>query len=290
MSKDFEGCIVKTTETKESSLNYYFRKINKHPLLTGKEELELGKRISNGDLEAKKILANSNLRLVVNIAKKYSNHGLPLIDLIQEGNIGLLIAINKYNYKLGFRFSTYAAFWIKQNIIKSISEQSHSMKIPVYIQETVSKYKKIKEQLEKKLNREVQPAYVARKMNMPINKMESYLSAFNKTISLDASVEYSNGSEVAIIEKIVDEKQETTADCEFLELKRDIHQILSALKEKEQLVINLRYELVNNSKKTLEEIGQILGVTKECVRQTELRAIKKIKENFEYKNLLMSHI
>ena len=179
---------VKSNPAKNEVLMYgngeftdYLREISTYPVLTSAEETELAKRIKEGDAEAKKKLIQSNLRLVITIAKKViHNTTLPLTDLIQEGNVGLMIAAEKFNYKLGYKFATYAGWWIKQSMFKAISEQSHCMKIPVYIQETLSKFSKVKSEMEKENNCQVQNQDVAKKMNIEPDKIETFLSAYTK--------------------------------------------------------------------------------------------------------------
>ena len=202
---------------------------------------------------------------------------LPMIDLIQEGNLGLMIAAEKFNYKLGYRFSTYAGWWIKQSMFKAISEQSHCMKIPVYIQETLSKYSKVKYQMEQSTNSQVKTEDVAKKMNISPDKIEMFLSAYTKTISIENGLERNDGKELNVPDILADEKTLISENVEYESLKNDIQNVISTLKDREQEVVKMRYGLDNSERYTLEEIGNIYGVTKECIRQTELRALKKMK-------------
>ncbi len=262
----------------ENPSKEYLRKISTANLLSLKEEIALGERIKAGDRNAKKKLAQANLRLVISIAKKYTNNTLSFQDLVQEGNIGLMIAAEKYNYKLGYKFSTYATWWIRQSINKAISEQSHSVKVPVYIQEIMSKFTKTKEKMEKQENKEFSIKEVAEKIKIAESKIGNYLEAFNKALSLDSNYERSNGNTTCLADFIEDSNSSTEKETEFKELKKDIHLILGNLKEREEQVLKMRYGLDNDiTPKTLEEIGQVFGVTKECIRQTEIRAIKKIR-------------
>lgn len=266
-------------QTNDDLLNHYIKSISKIPVLDAQKERELAKKAKEGDITAKRELVRSNLKLVVNITKKTVQvTNLPLIDLVQEGNLGLMIAVEKFDYKLGYRFSTYAAWWIKQSIFKAISEQSRCIKIPVYIQETLSKFSKIKAELEQKYNASVKNEVVARKMNISPEKIDTFLSAYNKSVSIDAQYELSSGSEVTLGDLLVDEKANVFASIENESLKKDLEHVISNLKEREQEVVKMRYGLGELGRKTLEEIGNLYGVTKECIRQTENRALKKIRE------------
>lgn len=275
----------------ESILNGYMREISSYPTLTSAEEKELAKLAKNGDTAAKEKLIQANLRLVVAIAKKAIHmSGIPMIDLIQEGNVGLMVAVEKFNYKLGYKFATYAGWWIKQAMFKAISEQSHCMKIPVYIQETLSKYSKIKSGMEKESNAQVRVQDVAKKMNMDTNKIETFLSAYSKSISIESGLEKENGKDMNFADILEDEKASVTRDVEFKNLQNDINMVVSTLKEREQEVVRLRYGLGDGDRMTLEEIGNLYGVTKECIRQTELRALKKLRSSNLSQELLTGYI
>lgn len=263
---------------KDTVFTSYLREIADYPQLNVEEEKALAIRIENGDSNAKRELIQSNLKLVVTIARKAIHmSALPMIDLIQEGNLGLMIAAEKFNYKLGYRFSTYAGWWIKQSMFKAISEQSHCMKIPVYIQETLSKYSKVKYQMEQSTNSQVKTEDVAKKMNISPDKIEMFLSAYTKTISIENGLERNDGKELNVADILADEKTLISENVEYESLKNDIQNVISTLKDREQEVVKMRYGLDNSERYTLEEIGNIYGVTKECIRQTELRALKKMK-------------
>ena len=264
--------------TNDTALANYLREISDYRSLTQAEEKELAKRAKEGDEKAKQELIKANLKLVVTIAKKAIHMSkLPMIDLIQEGNVGLMVAVEKFNYKLGYKFATYASWWIKQAMFKAISEQSHCMKIPVYIQETLSKFSKIKREMERESNGQVKTEEVAKKMNIAPDKIDTFLNAYTKTISIESGLENSDGKEMNVADIIEDEKASATEEVEFENLRADIWNVISTLKEREQEVVKMRYGLDDSAKMTLEEIGNIYGVTKECIRQTELRALKKMR-------------
>lgn len=262
----------------DSLLNCYLREIANCPIMNSSEEKEIAKRAKEGDIEAKKQLVKANLKLVITIARKAIHMSkIPMIDLIQEGNLGLMIAVEKFNWKLGYKFSTYASWWIKQAMFKAISEQSHCMKIPVYIQETLSKFSKIKSEMERQYNCQIKTQDVAQKMDISADKIDSYLSAYSKTISIEGGFDSENNKDINIADILADEKTSVYSIVEFEYLRKDIETVVSTLKEREQEVVKMRYGLGNFAKKTLEEIGNIYGVTKECIRQTELRALSKMR-------------
>ena len=289
---------VKSNPAKNEVLMYgngeftdYLREISSYPVLSPAEERELARKAKEGDTDAKKKLIQSNLRVVITIAKKViHNTNLPLVDLIQEGNLGLMIAAEKFNYKLGYKFSTYASWWIKQSMFKAISEQSHCMKIPVYIQETLSKFSKVKSEMEKQYNCQVKNQDVAKKMNIEPDKIETFLSAYTKTISIERGLERADGKELNVADILEDERASVSANVEYENLKNDIQMVISTLKEREQDVVKMRYGLGNATKLTLEEIGNIYGVTKECIRQTELRALQKMRLSALSQELLSGYI
>ncbi len=265
-------------EGQDSVLTAYLREIADYPQLSAEEEKIVAEKIEQGDSEAKQKLIQANLKLVVTIAKKTIHmSGVPMIDLIQEGNLGLMIAAEKFNHKLGYRFSTYASWWIRQSMFKAISEQSHCMKIPVYIQETLSKFSKVKYQMEQTTTFQVKNEDVAKKMNIAPDKIEMFLSAYTKTISIENGLEKNDGKELNVADILADNSSLISENAEYQSLKDDIQNVISTLKEREQEVVKMRYGLDDTEKYTLEEIGNIYGVTKECIRQTELRALKKMK-------------
>ena len=275
----------------DSILSEYIREISDYKSLSAAEEKETAKKAKEGDAEAKQKLSKANLKLVVTIAKKAIHmSNIPMIDLIQEGNLGLMAAAEKFNYKLGYKFATYASWWIKQAMFKAISEQSHCMKIPVYIQETLSRFSKIKREMERENNCQVKNEDVARRMNIEPDRIDTFLSAYTKTISIESGLENNEGKELNIADIIQDEKASATKEVEYEDLKTDILNVISTLKEREQEVVKMRYGLEDNARKTLEEIGNIYGVTKECIRQTELRALKKMRFSVLGQEVLSAYV
>ena len=276
-----EGFVAITSASEEFS--NYLKKANSFKSLTQEEEKEIALRAKNGDLQAKKILVQSNLKLVFTIARKAIHVSkLPMVDLIQEGNLGLMVAVEKFNPELGYRFSTYASWWIKQAMFKAISEQSYCMKIPVYIQETLSKFSKVKAEMERSYNCQVTNKQVAEKMDIEPEKIDTYLSAYSTTVSIEGSFDAKNGSELNVADVLEDEKTNVEESLEYEELKRSLSNVISTLKEREQTVIKMRFGLEEFAKTTLEDIGKIFGVTKECIRQTEARALTKLKTRLAY--------
>ena len=265
-----------------SDLSDYLTKVNALKSIGAAEEKLLALRVKMGDKDAKQSLIQANLKLVITIARKVIHVSkLPLVDLIQEGNLGLITAVEKYDPQLGFRFSTYASWWIKQAMFKAISEQSYCMKIPVYIQEKLSKFSKIKAEMERISNRQISATEVAAQMKIEPEKIDTYLSAFTSTVSLEGSFEGNNGSELAVSDVVADENGNVEDFVQYEELKREVANVISTLKEREQTVIKMRFGLENFAKTTLEDIGKLYGVTKECIRQTELRALNKLKVGAE---------
>ncbi len=267
------------------SIAFYLKKISKIRLLSREEEVELGKKISLGDNEAKNRLASYNLRLVVKIARNYLNNGIAFSDLIQEGNLGLLTAAEKFNYKLGFRFSTYAVKWIKYYLNKAVSEHSTCVKVPVYVRERASKLSKMVNALDKRADSSKILSQISKKSNLPEEKIEFYLNAFAKPFSIDDStfIEKAHGS--AISEVFTDKRNLPDKRAELDDLKKNFREFFKFLNKKEQLILKMRYGLDDTYPHTLQKIGCLLGVTKECVRQTEIRAVKKLRNHCSEKEL-----
>ena len=254
-------------------------------------ETSLILKAKNGDIFARNKLIEKNITLVQKIAaKSITSSSLSVSDLVQEGIFGLVVAIEKFNPSLGFKFSTYATWWIKQAMFKAISEQSYAVNIPVYIQETLSRYKKTKQNMEQIVQKEVSKKDVAEKLNLTEEKIDTFLNVYTKALSIESGVAMTDNKELTLAEIIEDEKQNVEKDVVNLELKKDIKRARDNLKEKEKTVIVLRFGLENQTKKTLEEIGKSYGVTKECIRQIEKRALNKIA-NLDFVKLnLISYI
>ena len=248
-------------------------------------------KAKNGDVFSRNKIIEKNIPLIQKIAaKSVVSSSLSNSDLVQEGIFGLITAIEKFNPSLGFKFSTYATWWIKQAMFKAISEQSYAVNIPVYIQETLSRYKKTKQNMEKSTQKEVSKKDVAEKLNLTEEKIDTFLNVYTKALSIESGVTMTDNKELTLAEIIEDEKQNVEKEVIDSELKNDIKKALDNLKEKEKNVIVLRFGLENNARMTLEEIGKSYGVTKECIRQIEKKALNKIA-NLDYAKInLASYI
>ena len=254
-------------------------------------EEELISKAQQGDIYSRNLLIENNIPLIQKIASKsIQTSSLSNSDLIQEGIFGLVIAIEKFNPKIGAKFATYATWWIKQAMFKAISEQSYAYNIPVYIQETLSRYKKTKQQMEQTAQKEVSKKDVANKLKMSEEKIDTFLNAFTRTLSIESGFSLTDNKEMSLCDIIEDEKQNVEREVIDNELKHDIMRALDKLKEKEKSVIVLRFGLENTQRKTLEQIGESYGVTKECIRQIEKRALNKIASFDMEKNNLLSYI
>ena len=254
-------------------------------------ENELIARAQQGDVWARNQVIEMNMPLVRKIASKsIQKSALSDSDLIQEGIFGLVTAIEKFDISLGFKFATYATWWVKQAMFKAISEQSYALNIPVYIQETMSRYNKTKQEMEQKQNKEVTKKEVAKKMNLTEEKIDTFLNCFNRALSIEQGTSITENKELTLAEIIEDEKQNVERQVIDVELKKDIKKALESLKEKEKNVIVLRFGLENQEKRTLEEIGNSYGVTKECIRQIEKRALNKMAQEEFSKVSLISYI
>ena len=254
-------------------------------------EIELILKAQKGDIYSRNLLIEKNIPLIQKIASKsIQTTSLSNNDLIQEGIFGLITAIEKFNPEIGAKFATYASWWIKQAMFKAISEQSYAYNIPVYIQETLSRYKKTKQQMEQAEQKEVSKSDVARRLNMTEEKIDTFLNAFTKTLSIESGLGLTDNKELTLAEVIEDEKQNVERFVIDVELKKDIQKALDTLKEKEKNVIVLRFGLEDKTKQTLEEIGNSYGVTKECIRQIEKRALNKIASLDIAQNSLISYI
>lgn len=262
----------------DDSVKLYLQQIGRVPLLNGQEEVDLARRIAEGDAEAKRKLVQANLRLVVSIAKKYIGRGLSFLDLIQEGNLGLIRAAEKFDYKRGFKFSTYATWWIQQSITRGIADKSRTIRLPVHMIETIGKLKKITKELTNELNRTPTKEELAAKMGVSIAKLRLAIKATQATISLETPL-YTKDENSKIGDFLVDEYSETPDNRVSREnLTEDVERILDTLRPREKDVLELRFGLKDGNKRTLEEIGQLFGVSRERVRQIETRALNKLRK------------
>lgn len=285
--KEQEKAIEKGRKTPEEemlssdSVQMYLKEIGKIPLLTADEEKELAKRIEKGDNEARKKLTRANLRLVVSIAKKYvgrSSH-LTILDLIQEGNIGLFKAVEKFDYKKGFKFSTYATWWIRQAITRALADQARTIRIPVHMVETISKYQQVKRRLLQDLGRDPLPEEIASEMGVEVEKIHHIAKISQETVSLESPVG-EDDDESTLGEFIVDEKTISPQQHAARGLLRDqMIKILHDLSPREQKILSMRFGLADGVTHTLEEVGKEFGVTRERIRQIEAHALEKIREH-----------
>lgn len=263
------------------ALKTYLKEIHDIPLLTAKEEIELSARARKGDEQARKQMIRSNLRLVINIAKRYMYLGIPFLDLIEEGNIGLMKAVEKFDPRKGYRFSTYAAWWIKQSITRSISEQGKMIRIPVYMNELITKWKKIKERLTQKLKRMPSDDEIAKKMKISEDKKDriSYWLT-TTTSSLEAPVGEENESQIM---DLVEDQAATPPDAQIEHLldKERVNNLLEIMTDRERLVLDMRFGLVTGKPHSLAEISKKLEVSRERVRQIEEAALKKLRKFVE---------
>ncbi len=262
----------------DDSVRMYLREIGKISLLKTEDEVRLAKRIEKGDFVAKKQLAEANLRLVVSIAKKYIGRGLSLLDLIQEGNTGLMRAVEKFDYKKGFKFSTYATWWIRQAITRAIADQARTIRIPVHMIETINKLIRTQRQLVQDLGREPAPEEIAQEMSLPLDKVEHILKISQETVSLEAPVGEEEDSKLG--DFIEDDKNLSPEDAAVHELlKNHIDKFLSELSPREQRILKMRFGLESGRTHTLEEVGQEFGVTRERIRQIEAKALQKLQKH-----------
>jgi RNA polymerase primary sigma factor len=268
----------------DDSVKMYLREIGRIPLLKAPEEVELAKRIEKGDQQAVRHLAEANLRLVVSIAKKYIGRGLDLIDLIQEGNTGLLRAVEKFDYKKGYKFSTYATWWIRQAITRAIADQARTIRIPVHMVETINKLIRVQRRLVQDLGREPLPEEIASEMEIAVDKVRHILKISQETISLESPVGEEEDSRLG--DFIEDEDSLSPHESATHQLlKGHIREVLEYLSAREQKILKMRFGLEAGRSHTLEEVGQEFGVTRERIRQIEAKALSKLKRHRESKKL-----
>lgn len=260
----------------DDPVRMYLKEIGKVPLLSPDEEIELAKKIELGDEEAKKKLAESNLRLVVSIAKRYAGRGMQLLDLIQEGNLGLIKAVEKFDYRKGYKFSTYATWWIRQAITRAIADQARTIRIPVHMVETINRLVRTQRQLVQKLGREATPEELAKELDMPVERVREIMKISQDPVSLETPIGEEEDSHLG--DFIQDNNVEVPADAATCTLLHEqLMDVLSTLTEREQKVLRLRFGLDDGRPRTLEEVGRQFNVTRERIRQIEAKALRKLR-------------
>ena len=260
----------------DDPVRMYLKEIGKVPLLSPEEEIELAKRMELGDENARKRLAEANLRLVVSIAKRYVGRGMQFLDLIQEGNLGLIKAVEKYDYSKGFKFSTYATWWIRQAITRAIADQARTIRIPVHMVETINKLIRVSRQLLQELGREPTPEEIAKEMDMSVERVREILKISQEPVSLETPIGEEEDSHLG--DFIQDDNVPVPADAAaFTLLKEQLVEVLSTLTDREQKVLRLRFGLDDGRARTLEEVGKEFNVTRERIRQIEAKALRKLR-------------
>ena len=260
----------------EDPVRMYLKEIGKVPLLSAEEEIELAQRMEEGDEDAKKRLAEANLRLVVSIAKRYVGRGMLFLDLIQEGNLGLIKAVEKFDYRKGYKFSTYATWWIRQAITRAIADQARTIRIPVHMVETINKLIRVSRQLLQELGREPLPEEIAEEMNLPVERVREILKISQESVSLETPIGEEEDSHLG--DFIQDDNVPVPADAAaFTLLKEQLVEVLGTLTEREQKVLRLRFGLDDGRARTLEEVGKEFNVTRERIRQIEAKALRKLR-------------
>ena len=260
----------------EDPVRMYLKEIGKVPLLSAEEEIELAKKMETGDEDAKKRLAEANLRLVVSIAKRYVGRGMLFLDLIQEGNLGLIKAVEKFDYRKGYKFSTYATWWIRQAITRAIADQARTIRIPVHMVETINKLIRVSRQLLQELGREPTPEEIAEEMSMPVDRVREILKISQEPVSLETPIGEEEDSHLG--DFIQDDNVPVPADAAaFTLLKEQLVEVLGTLTDREQKVLRLRFGVDDGRARTLEEVGKEFSVTRERIRQIEAKALRKLR-------------
>jgi RNA polymerase primary sigma factor len=268
----------------DEPIKMYLREIGQIPLLNYEEEIELAQKVLEGDDDAKQKLIESNLRLVVSIAKKHTNRGLKMLDLIQEGNMGLMKAVEKFEYEKGFKFSTYATWWIRQAITRAIADQGRTIRIPVHMIETINKIKKESRIILQETGKEPTAEELSKKLELPVDKVKAILEMNQDPISLETPVGSEEDSELG--DFVEDDKFLNPYDATTrVLLKEQLDEVLKTLNEREEMVLRYRYGLDDGSPKTLEEVGKIFNVTRERIRQIEVKALRKLRHPSRRKKL-----
>lgn len=268
----------------DDPVRMYLKEIGRVPLLSAEEEVELAKRMEQGDEEAKRRLAEANLRLVVSIAKRYVGRGMLFLDLIQEGNLGLIKAVEKFDYQKGFKFSTYATWWIRQAITRAIADQARTIRIPVHMVETINKLIRVSRQLLQELGREPIPEEIAKEMDIPVERVREIMKIAQEPVSLETPIGEEEDSHLG--DFIEDEDAPAPAEAaSFMLLKEQLEDVLETLTPREKKVLQLRFGLEDGRSRTLEEVGQVFGVTRERIRQIEAKALRKLRHPSRSKKL-----
>ena len=268
----------------DDPVRMYLKEIGRVPLLSAEEEINLAKRMEAGDEEAKRRLAEANLRLVVSIAKRYVGRGMLFLDLIQEGNLGLIKAVEKFDYEKGFKFSTYATWWIRQAITRAIADQARTIRIPVHMVETINKLIRVSRQLLQELGREPIPEEIAKVMDIPVERVREIMKIAQEPVSLETPIGEEEDSHLG--DFIPDEDAPAPAEAaSFILLKEQLEEVLETLTPREEKVLRLRFGLDDGRTRTLEEVGQEFGVTRERIRQIEAKALRKLRHPSRSKKL-----
>ncbi|WP_406678012.1 RNA polymerase sigma factor RpoD [Moorella sp. ACPs] len=268
----------------DDPVRMYLKEIGRVPLLTPEEEIELAKRMEQGDEEAKRRLAEANLRLVVSIAKRYVGRGMLFLDLIQEGNLGLIKAVEKFDYRKGYKFSTYATWWIRQAITRAIADQARTIRIPVHMVETINKLIRVQRQLLQELGRDPTPEEIAREMDVPVERVREIMKIAQEPVSLETPIGEEEDSHLG--DFIEDEDAQAPAEAaSFMLLREQLEEVLDSLTPREKRVLRLRFGLDDGRARTLEEVGQEFGVTRERIRQIEAKALRKLRHPSRSKKL-----
>lgn len=284
VEQEVEAPVERPAAATDDSLRMYLRDIGRIPLLSAAEEVSLAKRMERGDMEAKSRLVEANLRLVVSIAKRYLGRGLSFLDLIQEGNLGLIRAVEKFDYRRGYKFSTYATWWIRQAVTRAIADQARTIRIPVHMVEKLNHLVRAKRQLVQDHGREPTPEEIAKVMDTSVDKVQHLIKISQSPVSLEKPV--GDEEEAELGDFLEDEGTPRPLDAAMLEIKKDdLNKVLDSLPHRERKILELRYGLNGEHPRTLEQIGRRFGVTRERIRQIEANTLARLKEQHETQHL-----